>query len=432
MTIRYWFTAPVLALALALGACAAKKEPLEGEREPVLAVAPELRPDPEAAEEPVRLPTPIELRDWGQIGAFADHAPMHISLNDRVFQAWSVRVGRGSRADAKITNPPVVAEGNVYTLDTGGQVTAVNMTTGKIVWRKDVTADNTAVTGGLAAVGGTLYITAGNGDVIALEIHKGGELWRMNVGAPVRAAPTVAEGKVFVVSHNNRLHVLSTIDGALLWTHTGIEESIALLGGAAPAVSAGIVVVAYSSGELYALNTADGNYLWHEALAFKVGADPFSSLVDVEAPPVIVGDVVYAVNHNGQLSTFNLNNGRRLWEKQVSSINLPWVAGNTVFVLTDKNQLVALNRRNAAVRWLHDLGTAGIDNPKKPVFWTGPILAGDRLIVVSSEGYAASISPYTGKRLSLVKMADGISLPPIVAGGALYFLTNRGDLVSFK
>ncbi|MBI1363052.1 MAG: PQQ-binding-like beta-propeller repeat protein [Proteobacteria bacterium] len=423
----------VLAAALAVSGCSGKtKEKLEGTREAVLTVAPALKPDPDSAAEQVLLPTPIELRDWGQVGGFADHAPMHIKLNDKVFKAWSVHVARGSSEEAKITNPPVVGEGHVYVLDTGGQVTAVNMETGKVVWRKDVTTDNTAITGGMAIVGGTLYITAGNGDVIALEAFKGGELWRVNVGAPVRAAPTIAEGKVFVVSHNNRLHVLSAIDGTILWTHAGIEEGIGILGGAPPAVSAGVVIAPYSSGEIYALGTNDGNYLWHEALAFRVGSDPYSALVDVEAPPVIVADVVYAVNHNGMISTFNLNTGRRLWEKELSAINLPWVAGNSVFILSDQNQLIALNRKNGTVRWIYDLGKTGIEDKDENVFWTGPVLAGDRLIVVSSEGYAASISPYTGKRLSLVKMGDGISLPPVVAAGTLYFLTNDGDLVAFR
>ena len=292
--------------------------------------------------------------------------------------------------------------------------------------------DPVGLTGGLAVVGGTVFVTTGWGEVFAYGAQKGDLLWRVSVGAPVRAAPTVAAGRVYVVSNDNRLSVLSAVDGSLLWTHNGIEESIGILGGASPAVASNTVVVPYSSGEIYALNATDGTYLWNESLSNRVSGDPYSALVDVEASPVVVGDVIYAVNHNGQMTTFNLESGRRLWERQLSSTAMPWVAGNMVFLMTDDNQLVALHRLDGKVRWLLDFGTRAIDDAEEAATWTGPVLAGDRLLVVSSEGYVASVSPYTGKRLNLIKIEGGLSVPPVVAGDTVYFLTDDGDLVAFR
>ncbi|MBL4788763.1 MAG: hypothetical protein JKY60_06845, partial [Kordiimonadaceae bacterium] len=62
----------------------------------------------------------------------------------------------------------------------------------------------------------------------------------------------------------------------------------------------------------------------------------------------------------------------------------------------------------------------------------GPLLAGDRLLVTSSHGYALSISPYTGEVLSGLEMPDGASTSPIVVDGKFIVLTDKGELVAYQ
>ena len=69
---------------------------------------------------------------------------------------------------------------------------------------------------------------------------------------------------------------------------------------------------------------------------------------------------------------------------------------------------------------------------KYPVRWAGPVLAGDRLIVVASTGEAISLSPYTGQALGRTEFPDSIFLDPIVADDTLYVLTDEADLIALK
>ena len=64
--------------------------------------------------------------------------------------------------------------------------------------------------------------------------------------------------------------------------------------------------------------------------------------------------------------------------------------------------------------------------------WAGPVLAGGRLITVSSYGLAVSVDPQTGKRIAATDLDEPVSLAPIVAGGSLYFLTDGGRLIAFR
>ena len=72
------------------------------------------------------------------------------------------------------------------------------------------------------------------------------------------------------------------------------------------------------------------------------------------------------------------------------------------------------------------------EDQEDPIIWTGPILASDRLIVAGSHGKALAISPYTGRILGSVEMPDGVSVPPVVAGGSIYFLADDAELLVYR
>jgi hypothetical protein len=52
--------------------------------------------------------------------------------------------------------------------------------------------------------------------------------------------------------------------------------------------------------------------------------------------------------------------------------------------------------------------------------------------VLSSNGRAYSISPYTGALTGKTQIPDGAYIPPVVANGTLYVLTNRAQLVALR
>jgi hypothetical protein len=67
-----------------------------------------------------------------------------------------------------------------------------------------------------------------------------------------------------------------------------------------------------------------------------------------------------------------------------------------------------------------------------PIVWAGPVLVSDRLIVVSSQGYAESISPYTGKLLGRMEIPSAAYIAPVVANDTLYLWTNDAELVALR
>ena len=436
MKLTGWMS--ICSLAVVLSACGSEvRAPLKGERIDVHVAKTSLEAHVNAKDVIFVLPHMQQVLNWPQDSFSFAHQTPNAEINPLIHPAWKKRIGGGSSSDARILNAPVVAEGLIYASNTDREIVAVNAETGKKVWEVELKVkedDLLTSNAALAASAESLYVMFQSGDVFALNRKTGETLWHNNLSIPLRGAPTLAGTSVIVIAQNNSMHLLNQSDGTLQWTHNGLEESLALEGGASATVSPkGVVVAPYSSGELYALQMQTGKYLWHDALSFNVGGDAYSSLVDITASPVIADDILYAVNYNGQLSAFQMESGRRLWSVPVSATKTPVVAGSVIFVVDDAGQLICLNRINGLVRWVQNLNDFLNKNDREDnKGWSAPLLAGDRLFLASRSGFVLTVDPETGAKDKLVNLGDDISVAPITADGAVIFFTDDARLISYK
>ena len=67
-----------------------------------------------------------------------------------------------------------------------------------------------------------------------------------------------------------------------------------------------------------------------------------------------------------------------------------------------------------------------------PIFWTGPVLANNRLWIASSEGEVASVDVTNGEVAPFTDLDRAVSLPPIVAGNTLYILDDSGRITAWR
>ncbi len=133
------------------------------------------------------------------------------------------------------------------------------------------------------------------------------------------------------------------------------------------------------------------------------------------------------------MASYDLKSGQRLWELNIGGVATPLVVGDWVFVVTDKARLFCIARATGKVRWISEL--PAWRKPKKktgPIRWHGPLLAGGRLLLDSTEGALVSVDPATGKTQSERDLDHATALPPIVADNMLYVLTDEGRLIAYR
>ena len=411
--------------------------PLPGERVPVMLLERQLTADPRLADLPIRLPPPVVNPEWPQSGGVPSHAMHHLAANDDLKLAWRASIGSGASGDSQLLARPVVADGRVYTMDAEGAVSAFDVETGRRVWQldpADIDAGDGLLGGGLAYDGGWLFATMSTGQVLGINADSGTEIWRQPLTLPLRAAPSVAEGLVMVLSADNQLYALDGQSGRPTWRHAGFLEGTGLLGGPSPAVADGVVVVPYSSAEVFGLRLDNGRPLWSDTVQRPRRTEALAQINDIDGYPVIEGDKVYVAGYGGQMAAIELLRGVRVWDLDLGSTQGPWVAGEFIYVLTTRSEIVCLLRENGGIRWVSPLPrlTDPDDPGSEPISWNGPLLVGDRLLIGGSNAEALSVSPYNGEILGRLALPGPVLIPPIAAGGRVFFLTEDAELLAYR
>jgi len=377
---------------------------------------------------PVVIPAAVTNQSWSQPGGAPSNVMQNLTLNIDLRRVFSIDAGRGSDSDGKITAPPIVVGGRIYVLDSSAKVRAFSATNGRLLWKTSLVPQGRngdgAFGGGLASDGTRVYATTAFGEALALDAASGKILWRKSFDGPIHGAPTVADGRMYFVTLTNEADAVSTVDGSSLWHYQATGESASVLESTSPAVDRGVVVLPHTTGDLSAFSTNDGQLLWSTSLAASDPVAGAGNLNDVAARPVMADGQVYAVGQSGRLAAMLATNGSQIWSDDISGNQTPWVAGDYVFMISGRRNLVAIQRSSGGVRWITEL-------PGKAV-WTGPVMGGGRLVVVNSEGTLTNVSPQTGKLMSKVDLGSAAYITPVIANGTIYVLTDDATLIALR
>lgn len=407
-----------------------------GERNAVLPVAVELKADESAKAEPVNLPPATPNMEWAQHTGMFNAMTGNIAGGALTSES-DVKVGEGNEYEHGLVARPVIAGGLVYAMDAEGYVSAHDATNiGSVKWvakgvYEDVDQDN--IGGGLAYESGKLYATSGRGLVVAMDAQTGAELWRKSLGIPVRSAPRVGEGKVFVVTIDNQIYALDAASGNTAWSQRGLAEIGGWMNAVSPTLARGAVLVPYSSGDIYAFFAADGRELWNESVSMQKRTQASDIFTGIGGDPLVDDEAIFAVSSDNGLAAMHLKDGQRFWEKPIASSNSPWLAGNYLFVVTADNTVVCFLKHDGRIRWATKLASFEDEKRKlKPITWRGPVLVDGRLAVVSSHGQLLLLSGTDGAITQTLEVEEGISTAPVVAGGTLYLVGKNAKLYAFK
>jgi outer membrane protein assembly factor BamB len=405
------------------------KAPLPGKRVAVLTQDDSLTGHLGAVPGTVSLPPQTQLSEWTTQGGTAGNAPGHLALGGSLATVWTADAGTASSYYSKITTVPIIHQGRVYVLDAGGHVSAYALSGGARAWSVGLSPagqdERKGFGGGIVAENGRIFAATGFGSVIALDAGTGAKLWEQKLGAPVHTSPTVADGRVYVTDTDGVVLCLSSADGSTLWSYHGVpQQGTGFMTNLGPAVTGDLVVVPFTSGDMVALKVDNGAPQWTDTLN---GARSGAGVAALTMPgtPVSDGGAIYAVSRAGRMIATNLKTGERLWSMPLDSAQMPWVAGDAVYAVDVAGRLVAVSRTTGEIRWAVKL-------PTDAKAWSGPVLAGGRLWLTSSKGLVLGADPSSGQPSLQRDLGQPIYLPPIVADGRMYVLTDKASLIAMQ
>ncbi|WP_223423578.1 outer membrane protein assembly factor BamB family protein [Tateyamaria pelophila] len=432
-------------LATILSACTEPDVILPGKREPITAVFSSSEAEeatqivrPVNAAPDIRLPAQVANADAAQNRGTQAFRTDNPRLSTSLTPVWSVGIGEGDSRRHRIVADPVVSGGRVFTLDALTLVSAIS-TSGGVIWQRNVLPDGAdeadATGGGLAVEGNVLYVASGFGAVSALDATTGATLWTQDLETTGAGAPMIYGDLLYVIAGDMTGWAIDKRTGRMQWQITGAASASNVLGAPTPVLAGDLVVFAFGSGEMQAVFRKGGLQRWGATVVGERRGRALANIGDVTGQPIEANGVIYAGNQSGRVVAVNAASGARIWSAKEGAIGRVVPVGGSVFFISDRNELLRLNAQDGSRIWGVPLPNFVKDRPRRvaEVFANhGPILAGGRLIVASSDGVIRSFDPKSGALLGRTEIASGATTAPVVAGQTLYIVSRDGRLVAYR
>jgi outer membrane protein assembly factor BamB len=340
-----------------------------------------------------------------------------------VKKLWSDGVGGGKKQiKLRLGLGPAIDNGLVFAANHKGEILAVALDTGHDVWVKKL---KLPISAGPAAGFGMVVAGTSKGDVIALDGATGKELWRVRVNSEILSAPAISENVVVLRSVDGRLHGLDSRNGKTLWSVEQQVPRLSLRGTAIPIVAKDFAISGFDNGKVMAVSLTTGDTIWDTALASPRGRTELDRLVDIDSAVRVVGENVFAAGFQGRTAMLALDSGQLWWSHDMSSYRGLAVDADNLYVTQSDGVVVAMRQRDGAEIWRNEkLKRRGLSTP---------IVTASAVAIADYQGYVHWLDKNTGELVAREHITkQRVSNPPVGADDTIVVLTDGGTLTAYK
>ncbi len=327
--------------------------------------------------------------------------------------AWQANVGNAER----FAFAPLVRGGAVLAASAAGEVTKLDLASGKQVWR---TATGARLSAGPGSDGRLAVVGTARGEVIAVD-DSGRLAWKAQLSGEILSSPEIHEDIVVVRSGDGRIFGLAATDGRRRWTYQRALPALTVRSPAGVSVVHGGVFSGFPGGKLVALVLNSGTIAWEGTVSTPRGSTELERMTDIVGAPLVDGRVVCAVAYQGRVACFDAVNGTQLWVREMSSI-MPLAAdARYIYATDDKGNVHALDKTSGASIWKQERLLGRLP--------TGATVIGNYVAVGDYQGYVHFLNRSDGSLAARVA-TDGsaILLPAVSARDSVLVQTRNGGL----
>jgi outer membrane protein assembly factor BamB len=274
-------------------------------------------------------------------------------------------VGWRTRTDQPIHGAPNVAGGRIYAVALDNTLLTFDANTGQPGWSYQALSESARIlrASSPAISGDTVVASFGSGELVALRTANGNDLWNEALSRASRTSalseirdipgrPVIYQGDVFAVSHSGVFAATDLRTGQARW-------GLPVVGITSPWAAGDVVYVVSKDGVVVCAARESGQIYWTRDLNAGVKTAKSSgggfwskmpkfgskkSLKPIWSGPLMANNRLIMVGSSGELVALNAKTGEV--QRRVSlgepAMLAPIAAGNTIYVLTDTAQLIAL------------------------------------------------------------------------------------------
>jgi len=315
---------------------------------------------------------------------------------------------------------PAFSSGNLYFSDSEGTVTSINAITGAKNWEKKLGA----LASGTAAGFGIVVVSDIQGNVIALNINDGSELWSINVKSEILSSVAIDAKAVVVKSGSGELLSLDNQTGEILWSYRSKLPTLTIRGSSSPVIFDNKVYVSFDNGRLGVFELDSGFPIWDGAISYVSGSSELENLIDADSSPVIAGGLIYTTNYQGKLNIFDISQKRSIWSYDISSFFSPVITRGMIIVVESDSGIKSFTSKTLEESWtLEDYLNRDISNA---ISFKGNLIFGD------FEGYIHVLDPLNGTTIAREKISKKPIKTLISRSNSFYAVDEEFNLFSLN
>jgi outer membrane protein assembly factor BamB len=315
-----------------------------------------------------------------------------------------------------------VTDNRVYAAGHKGEVVALDLTNGRLLWHANTKAP---LSGGTASSSELVVVGASDGQLFAFDPANGNSRWKVRLNGEVLAPAAISPRLIAVRTVDGKLHALSPEDGHELWATEQQVPRLSLRGTASPVINGDLVLCGFDNGKVLAVSAGDGSVQWEATVTPPHGRTELERLDDIDSPVRVSGHDVYAVGFQGKVAMLALDTGQVWWSHEDSSYRGLSLDEDTLYVADADGVVAALKARTGAEVW-----------QQKALLHRGlsPIAVMDDTIIVGDfQGYLHWLDKASGALAARVSTGGSrIGTAPLVVGDIVVVVNDRGHINAYR
>lgn len=343
-------------------------------------------------------------------------------------QLWSSSLSGNAKIYSLLS--PTTNDNVVYAAGRGGQVKAIDLTSGSTLWTVDLSnsslfrSQSALLSGGVSADDKYVYLGSERAQLFTLDKSNGSIVWQKAAKGEIVAKPVSTEEKVIVRTTNGYLQAFDQQTGDEVWQTNMEVPTLTLRGQSTPAVAYGAILLGDDSGHVDAYFAKDGQLIWQQRISQPSGSTEIAKLNDVDTTPVVDQGLAYAIGYNGNIAALDLSNGQVVWKKALSSTNSFVIEKNHIFVVDQDDNIYALAKNGGSIIWKQS------DLLHRQL--TDPVVYQDYVVVGDFEGYLYLIDSNSGEIVSKTQVSSsGLAAQLTVTDNKIIIQAKNGNVYAY-
>jgi outer membrane protein assembly factor BamB len=257
-----------------------------------------------------------------------------------------------------------------------------------------------------AIVAGRVYIGSTDGNLYALDLATGKEIWRFSTPLGFTASAAVKNGLVYIGDGDGKFYCIDAATGKKRWefvTDGEIDSSANFHGDC--------VLFGSQDTFLYCLNAGSGKLAWK-----------YQSQNQIRCFPTVVGDQGFVAGCDSRLHVIDLEKGVEVGDVSIDSPTgtSPAVLEKTIFVGTEGHTFFAIDPRDRKVLWRREPVDRGA------AFRSSAAVTPAAVIVGARDRRLHAFDPKTGKPLWSFTTKGRVDSSPVIVGDRVFFGSGDG------